>query len=54
MGGAEGLYTHPEPNKENLIVYGPITEDITLYVSENSIVVLSIVMQESNFVTERM
>lgn len=32
IGGAEGIYTHPEPNKESLIVYGPITEDITLYV----------------------
>lgn len=33
IGGAEGIYTHPEPNKEHLIIYGPITEDITLYVS---------------------
>lgn len=35
IGGAEGVYTHPEPNKESLIIYGPITEDITLYVSVN-------------------
>lgn len=33
IGGTEGVYTHPEPNKEHLIVYGPIMEDITLYVS---------------------
>lgn len=33
IGGAEGIYTHPEPNKEHLIIYGPLMEDVTLYVS---------------------
>lgn len=37
MGGAEGIYSHPEPNKESLVIQGPTTEDITLYVSERFI-----------------
>lgn len=36
MGGIEGVYSHPEPNKESLAIYGPLKEDIVLFVSSYS------------------
>ncbi|KAF5270821.1 hypothetical protein FQA39_LY18869 [Lamprigera yunnana] len=33
IGGVEGVYSHPEPNKETLVIYGPLKEDIVLFVS---------------------
>ncbi|XP_031338674.1 A disintegrin and metalloproteinase with thrombospondin motifs 7-like [Photinus pyralis] len=32
VGGVEGIYNHPEPNKESLVIYGPLKEDIVLFV----------------------
>ncbi|KAF5307128.1 hypothetical protein FQR65_LT07112 [Abscondita terminalis] len=32
IGGAEGIYSHPEPNKESLVIYGPLKEDVVLFV----------------------
>lgn len=33
IGGVDGLYEHPEPDREVLVIAGPLKEDIVLYVS---------------------
>ncbi|XP_065156708.1 A disintegrin and metalloproteinase with thrombospondin motifs 12-like isoform X2 [Atheta coriaria] len=39
MGGVEGIYSHPAPNQEMLIIHGPLKENIvffvTFYANEN-------------------
>ncbi|XP_017770588.1 PREDICTED: A disintegrin and metalloproteinase with thrombospondin motifs 7-like, partial [Nicrophorus vespilloides] len=31
FGGVEGVYTHPEPQKEMLVIHGPLKENIVFY-----------------------
>lgn len=33
FGEVDGIYSHPEQQKEKLVIHGPLTEDLALFVS---------------------
>lgn len=35
IGGTEAVYVHSEPDKETLTIFGPLTQDIVIYVSKS-------------------